>query len=158
MFREGGHHQVRRRPSYFGVRLIGTLAGRFRQINQGLAIERVKIVLIAFGHGHGDGHVLRVLENQIVDELVAGSFLVLLTAGVEVARANGRERRRAAPLFAQAFRQELVIPMAQGFQFLRPDGQHARRLAKLFGHQVVDCRILERGVMFERLLEAWGVL
>ena len=70
-----------------------------------------------------------------------------------VAGANGRERRRAAPLFAQAFRQELVIPMAQGFQFLRPDGQHARRLAKLFGHQVVDCRVLERGVMFERLLE-----
>ena len=105
------------------------------------------------GAADHDGRVPRRLDDQVVDDLVARSLLMLLAARMQVARLHRRQRRRPLPALAQALGEQLVVPQPKPFQLLRPDGKDARRFVTLCGHQVIDARELQHGVALERLVE-----
>ena len=84
--------------------------GGAENVGQGLAGKRVELVLVELRPLDGHRLALRLLDDEIRDELVAAAFLVLLAARMEIAGVDDRQRRGALAVLAETLGQELVVP------------------------------------------------
>ena len=123
-----GNDEVRRRPGRIVIGLIDAAQGRVEDVRQPLAVVLVQFVLVVVGHLHEDGHRLRRLDDEVVDDAIARPVLVLLAVRVQIARAaRASAASGRGPCLPRLSRHELIVPLAHRLRAssTRPTGRAA---------------------------------
>jgi hypothetical protein len=151
MFTESGQLQVGCRSTGLGIRLIGPCDGCIEDSRQGGSSQLIQTILIQPMRRNSHGSQHRRPGQKIGNQLIPTTFLMLLTATVQISSVHDSERGGATFMLAQTFAEQLIVPQADRFKATAPGGQHTAVHAVISLKGMADSNELQHHILLE-----WG--